>query len=187
MILLVSLCKVGFQPFKFTCAGRLQLQRCRRLMLKWFLLCFLPCLVWIFITLCVLVLCVWDTCMFDLLPNTTTQLRVLGQAKSRFHFTQMRVLFTIYIRNALSEVFWNGATLPTLRSEVKQTSSSLKTDFSHHFWKSQHLPGCLSRARMVSVFLKLLMWSLFKISFYPFPLTIPTYTWPFFRWIILHV
>ena len=110
--------------------------------------------------------------MFDLLPNTVALLRALDQAKLRFHFAWMNVLFTGYITDALAEVLWNATALLTLRSGGKQTSSSVKADFSHCFWKCRHLHGCLTRMRMVSVFSELLMWSLFKINFYPFPLSI---------------
>jgi len=42
--------------------------------------------------------------MFDLLPNTVALLRALDQAKLRFHFAWMNVLFTGYITDALAEV-----------------------------------------------------------------------------------
>lgn len=107
-------------------------------MLKWLPL-FSPLSLQIVIALCVLVLCVWGTCRFDLLSNTASLLRVQGQAKSRFHFTWMNIFFTVYI----TEVFWNSAALLP-RSGVKQTSKR-RADFSHCFWKSQQSHGCLTR------------------------------------------
>lgn len=127
LILLVSFCKVEFQPFKFTCAGRLRLQRD----VGDDSFSVSPLFLHGFSSHCVLVL--FDTLVCLICYLTLLLSRVSGQARLRFYFTMIDVLFTICIRNALSEVFCNGETLPTLRSEGKQTSSSLKADFSHYF------------------------------------------------------
>lgn len=138
LILLVSFCKVGlwFDPFKFK--WRPSAAKIQKIDVKMILFVF-PLVLCTLSLYRVLVLCVWDTCRFDLLSNTVPLLRVQDQAKSRFHFTWTNVFFTVYI----TEVFWNAAALLP-RSGVKQTSK-LKADFSHCFWRSQQSHGCLTR------------------------------------------
>lgn len=112
--LLVLFCKLGlcFEPFKFTGDGWFQLQRCRRLKYKWFPL---PAFSFFSLSLYGLASHGVDHShvseMFGVWSATVLFLRALGWSVSSFPVTRINVLFTVYIINALIEIFSNAVSL----------------------------------------------------------------------------
>lgn len=148
-----------------------QLQRRRRLALEWFPHWFSLCLVWIAITLSVSFLDAQDTCMVDLSSSTFPLSMGLGQFKVSFYTW-------IFCWQYRLQTLWRRF------SEMLQLClcSALEKKKLHLHWKqisviaSENLHISMAAWQGWEWF----WWSLFKIRFYPFPLSISIYTWPLF-------